>query len=95
VSLSYVVENCIEVLSFHTYIIYLVKRMTCRGEFSFIIAAFALSEGVIEPKMYAAVVWAVLLSATTSPFILLNAIEYFKGLQDKHLELTNVRTPFS
>jgi len=35
-------------LSFHTYIILLVKRMTCRGEFSFIIAAFALSEGVTK-----------------------------------------------
>ena len=63
--------------------------MTCRGEFSFIIAAFALSEGVIDPKMYAAVVWAVLLSCTTSPFLPLNCISHFKKLHEKYLELTN------
>ena len=70
---------------------FFIFRMTCRGEFSFIIAAFALSEGLIDPKMYAAVVWAVLLSATTGPFMLLNAIKYFKGQQKKYLEETNVR----
>ena len=63
--------------------------MTCRGEFSFIIAAFALSEGIIAPDIYAAVVFAVLLSAITSPFILLQCIAYFKKLQKKHLQATN------
>jgi len=63
--------------------------MTCRGEFSFIIAAFALSEGIIAPDIYAAVVFAVLLSAITSPFILLQCIAHFKQLQKKHLEATN------
>lgn len=63
--------------------------MTCRGEFSFIIAAFALSEGVIEPDMYASVVFAVLLSAITSPFMLLRCIGHFKTLQEKHLAAIN------
>jgi Kef-type K+ transport system membrane component KefB len=63
--------------------------MTCRGEFSFIIAAFALSEGVIENDIYAAVVFAVLLSAITSPFMLLRCIAYFKDLQKQHLAATN------
>ena len=62
--------------------------MTCRGEFSFIIAAFALSEGVIDPETYAAVVLAVLLSAITSPFMLMKSISYFKVLQDDYLKNT-------
>lgn len=62
--------------------------MTCRGELNFIIAAFALNEGVIDPTIYAAVVFAVLLSAITSPFLLLKSIVYFKALQKKHLEAT-------
>ena len=60
--------------------------MTCRGEFSFIIAAFALSEGVIDPDTYAAVVLAVLVSAITSPFLLMKSITYFKACQEKHLK---------
>ena len=63
--------------------------MTCRGEFSFIIAAFALSKGVIEADMYASVVFAVLLSAITSPFILLRCIAHFNELKKKHLAVTN------
>ena len=55
-------------------VIVTILSMTCRGGFSFIIAVFALSEGLIDAKLYAAVVWAVLLSCTTSPFILLNTI---------------------
>lgn len=63
--------------------------MTCRGEFSMIIAAFALSEGVIDPEMYAAVVLAVLISAVTSPFMLLKSINHFKSLQEKQLQATD------
>lgn len=50
--------------------------MTCRGEFSFIIAAFALGKGLISAKIYAAIVWAVLLSCVSSPFMLLRYDEY-------------------
>ncbi|KAL7544273.1 hypothetical protein ACHAWF_007655 [Thalassiosira exigua] len=63
--------------------------MTCRGEFSFIIAAFALGEGLFTPQMYAAVVWAVLLSCITSPFMLLNLIKYFNNKQMEYLASTN------
>jgi Kef-type K+ transport system membrane component KefB len=63
--------------------------MTCRGEFSFIIAAFALGEGLFTAQMYAAIVWAVLLSCISSPFMLLNLIKYFNKLQMEYLASTN------
>lgn len=63
--------------------------MTCRGEFSFIIAAFALAKGLISAKIYAAIVWAVLLSCITSPFILLTLIKYFNKQQQEYLKATN------
>jgi hypothetical protein len=63
--------------------------MTCRGEFSFIIAAFALGQGLITAKIYAAIVWAVLLSCITSPFILLSIIKYFNKQQLEYLKMTN------
>jgi len=63
--------------------------MTCRGEFSFIIAAFALGKGLITAKIYAAIVWAVLLSCVTSPFILLSIIKYFNKQQLEYLKATN------
>ena len=63
--------------------------MTCRGEFSFIIAAFALGEGLFNAKMYAAIVWAVLLSCITSPFMLLNMIKYFNKKQAEYFASTN------
>lgn len=63
--------------------------MSCRGEFSFIISGFALAEGVIDPKMYASVVLAVLISAITSPFMLLRGINHFKTLQERQLLATD------
>jgi Kef-type K+ transport system membrane component KefB/Ca2+-binding EF-hand superfamily protein len=63
--------------------------MTCRGELNFIIAAFALDKDVIDPKMYASIVFAVLLSAITSPYVLLKSLNYFNGLQEKYLKNTN------
>ena len=63
--------------------------MTCRGEFSFIIAAFALGEGLFTAQMYAAIVFAVLLSCITSPFMLLNIIKYFNKKQQAYLAETN------
>ena len=65
--------------------------MTCRGEFSFIISAFALDKGVIDEKVYASIVFAVLLSAVTSPFMLLQCIKYFDGLKIKQLKATDPR----
>jgi len=63
--------------------------MTCRGEFSFIIAAFALGEGLFTAQMYAAIVWAVLLSCISSPFMLLNVIKYFNKKRLAYLASTN------
>ena len=63
--------------------------MTCRGEFSFIIAAFALGEGLFTAQMYAAIVWAVLLSCISSPFMLLNLIKYFDTKRLAYLASTN------
>ena len=63
--------------------------MTCRGEFSFIIAAFALGEGLFTARMYAAIVWAVLLSCISSPFMLLNLIKYFDTKRLAYLASTN------
>jgi Kef-type K+ transport system membrane component KefB len=63
--------------------------MTCRGEFSFIIAAFALGEGLFSAKIYSAVVWAVLISCITSPFMLLNMIKYFNKKETAYLAETN------
>jgi len=48
-----------------------------------------LSEGVIETDVYASVVFAVLFSAITSPFLLLRCIAYFKNTEKRHLEATN------
>ena len=50
--------------------------MTSRGEFSFIIASFAIGVNLISESLYASVVWAVLLSAITSPFMLLSTIRF-------------------
>ncbi len=55
----------------------------------FIIAAFALSKGIIDDKMYGAVVLAVLLSAITSPFLLMKTIQRYKNLYEDHLNATN------
>ena len=64
--------------------------MTCRGELNFIIATFALDNaGVIGPKQYAAITFAVLLSAITSPFILLKCLNYFNAQRDNYLKNTN------
>lgn len=63
--------------------------MSCRGEFSFIIASFGLSAGLIGENLYSAVVWAVLISCVTSPFVLLRMIQYYKDQQKQYMEQMN------
>mmetsp|Transcript_2462 Transcript_2462/g.3596 ORF Transcript_2462/g.3596 Transcript_2462/m.3596 type:complete len:818 (-) Transcript_2462:69-2522(-) len=63
--------------------------MSCRGEFSFIIASFGLSAGLIGEDLYSSVVFAVLLSCVTSPFVLLKTIKYFKEVKRVYLEGIN------
>ena len=53
--------------------------MTCRGEFSFIIAAFSLGNDIFDDDTYSSVIWAVLLSCITSPFALLYVIKYYNA----------------
>lgn len=66
---------------------YVSVAMTCRGEFSFVIASFALQEGLFTQDLYSAVVFAVLLSAITSPFVLLSLIKYYNRKSEAFLEL--------
>mmetsp|Transcript_13138 Transcript_13138/g.24691 ORF Transcript_13138/g.24691 Transcript_13138/m.24691 type:complete len:843 (-) Transcript_13138:247-2775(-) len=60
--------------------------MTCRGEFSFIIASFSLGDGLFDEDTYSAVVWAILLSCVTSPFILLFVVKYYNQQSKASLE---------
>lgn len=57
--------------------------MTCRGEFSFIIASLALSEGMIDNGMYASIVWAVLLSCITCPYALMMIVKYYNNKSEE------------
>mmetsp|Transcript_24520 Transcript_24520/g.37837 ORF Transcript_24520/g.37837 Transcript_24520/m.37837 type:complete len:791 (+) Transcript_24520:196-2568(+) len=60
--------------------------MTCRGEFSFIIASKAKDLNLMDDKMYASISFAALLSAIVSPFLLLRTIKYYSDLNEKHYE---------
>jgi Kef-type K+ transport system membrane component KefB len=64
--------------------------MTCRGEFSFIIASFSLGDGLFDEDTYSAVVWAILLSCVTSPFILLFVVKYYNSQSKASLEAIQV-----
>ena len=50
--------------------------MTCRGEFSFIIAAFGIGEALLDEELYASIIFAVLLSSITSPIFLTLVLRY-------------------
>lgn len=60
--------------------------MTCRGEFSFIIAAFGIGEGLFDPELYSSIIFAVLLSSITSPTILTLVLRHYNRLAEKYLE---------
>lgn len=60
--------------------------MTCRGEFSFIIAAFGIGNGLLDPELYSAIIWAVLLACITSPIILTLILRDYNRLAEKYLE---------
>jgi Kef-type K+ transport system membrane component KefB len=57
--------------------------MAAEGEFAFVIAAFAVSNGLIATDLYASIVLAVLLSTMASPLLLRKTVSYF----NKPLEL--------
>lgn len=58
--------------------------MAAEGEFAFVIAVFAVSNGMITQDLYASVVLAVLASTIVAPFCLESSISYF----NKHSENT-------
>jgi len=60
--------------------------MTCRGEFSFIIAAFGIGESLLDAELYSAIIFAVLLSSITSPIVLTLVLRYYNRLAAKYLE---------
>jgi hypothetical protein len=60
--------------------------MTCRGEFSFIIAAFGIGEGLLDPELYSSIIFAVLLSSITSPIMLTVILKYYNKLALRYLE---------
>jgi len=66
--------------------VYVSVAMTCRGEFSFVIASFALQEGLFTPELYSAIVFAVLISCVTSPFVLLSLIKYYNRKSEAFLK---------
>jgi hypothetical protein len=67
-------------------VVYVSVAMTCRGEFSFVIASFALQEGLFTPELYSAIVFAVLLSSITSPFVLLSLIKHYNRKSEAFLQ---------
>jgi len=53
--------------------------MMAEGEFAFVIAVFAVSNGMITEELYASVVLAVLFSTILAPFFLRYSISYFNN----------------
>lgn len=56
------------------------------GEFSFIIASFGVANKLLDEALYSAIIFAVLLSAITSPIILTLLLKYYNGKSIKYLE---------
>ena len=59
--------------------------VTCRGEFNFIIASFALGAGLIDTNLYAAIVFAVLLACVIGPLLLSRVILHYNDLSKAYL----------
>jgi len=60
--------------------------MTCRGEFNFIIAAFALGEGLFDARAYSAAVFAILLASIVPPLVLVRVIRYYNEKSRGYLD---------
>ena len=64
--------------------------MAAEGEFAFVIAVFAVDEGIISVDLYASIVLAVLLSTIIPPFLLRFTIAYYnKKSEEKVLAAAN------
>lgn len=60
--------------------------MVCRGEFNFIIAAFALGEGLFDPRVYSACIFAILFASVAVPLLLVCLIRYYSQLADEYYD---------
>lgn len=60
--------------------------MVCRGGFGFVIASFALNEGIISAELYASCVFAILIATLIPPFLLNHLLGIFnKKLIAEHI----------
>mmetsp|Transcript_113488 Transcript_113488/g.169781 ORF Transcript_113488/g.169781 Transcript_113488/m.169781 type:complete len:796 (+) Transcript_113488:101-2488(+) len=60
--------------------------MAAEGEFAFVIAVFAVDQGLIDKDLYASVVLAVLLSTIIPPFLLRFTISYYNKKGEEAVE---------
>lgn len=60
--------------------------MAAEGEFAFVIAVFAVGDGLIDKDLYAKVVLAVLLSTIVPPFLLRFTISYYNKKGEEAVE---------
>ncbi|CAJ1966557.1 unnamed protein product [Cylindrotheca closterium] len=60
--------------------------MAAEGEFAFVIAVFAVGDGLFDKKLYAKVVLAVLLSTIVPPFLLRFTISYYNKKGEEAVE---------
>jgi hypothetical protein len=60
--------------------------MAAEGEFAFVIAVFAVDDGLISKDLYASVVLAVLLSTIVPPFLLRFTISYYNKKAEARVE---------
>lgn len=60
--------------------------MAAEGEFAFVIAVFAVDDGLISKDLYASVVLAVLISTIIPPFLLRFTISYYNKKAEARVE---------
>ncbi|CAB9510410.1 regulated potassium-efflux system protein KefC [Seminavis robusta] len=60
--------------------------MACRGEFNFIVASYALSQGLFQAETYSAVIFAVLFGSIVCPLVLSKVLQYYNTLSIGYLE---------
>jgi Kef-type K+ transport system membrane component KefB len=60
--------------------------MAAEGEFAFVIAVFAVENGLIDKDLYASIILAVLLSTIVPPFLLRFTINYYNKKAEQELQ---------
>jgi len=67
--------------------------VVCRGEFNFVVASFALSNGLLDPRIYSAIVMAVLISSILGPLLLSATIRHYNRLARDYLAMPHQLEP--